>query len=124
MHTVFLAQLIIAIIFLLCEVLLNTSFLAVPYQYFLRRALPSVYGPDAEVHLPTYVASGLLFVFVTTLLLFFATGLYSEKIGYANRCGLRYVRCPDSLIPMQLCSPRKSRTAQLQHVPQHAPSVP
>ncbi|KAI9452532.1 hypothetical protein BJY52DRAFT_1292135 [Lactarius psammicola] len=50
-----------------------------------RRAIPSVYGPDAEVHLPPYVASGLLFVSVTTLLLFFATGLYSEKIGYANR---------------------------------------
>lgn len=81
----FLSQLIIVIIFLLGEVLLNTSFLSVPYQYFLRRALPRVYGPDAEVHLPPYVASGLLFVSVTTLLLFFATGLYSEKIGYANR---------------------------------------
>ncbi|KAH9065690.1 hypothetical protein EDB87DRAFT_1592505 [Lactarius vividus] len=81
----FLAQLIIAIIFLLCEVLLDTSFLSVPYQYFLRRTLPSVYGPKSEVHLPPYVASGLLFVSVTTLLLFFATGLYSEKIGYANR---------------------------------------
>jgi hypothetical protein len=108
MHTVFLAQLIIVIIFLLCEVLLNTSFLAVPYQYFLRRALPSVYGSHVEVHPPTYVASGLLFVSVTTLLLFFATGLYSEKIGYANRCGLNYVRCSDSLIP---CSyvPRVNR---------------
>ncbi|KAF8274033.1 hypothetical protein EI94DRAFT_1794680 [Lactarius quietus] len=81
----FLAQLIIAIIFLLSEVLLNTSFLSVPYQYFLRHALPSVYGPDTEAHLPPYVASGLLFVSVTTLLLFFASGLYSEKIGYANR---------------------------------------
>jgi hypothetical protein len=81
----FLAQLIFDIIFLLCEVLLDTSFLSAPYQYFLRLALPSVYGPDVEVHLPPYVASGLLFVSVTTLLLFFATGLYSEKIGYANR---------------------------------------
>ncbi|KAI9444748.1 hypothetical protein H4582DRAFT_1911016 [Lactarius indigo] len=81
----FLVQLIIAIIFLLCEVLLDTSFLSVPYQYFLRRTLPSVYRPESEVHLPPYVASGLLFVSVTTLLLFFATGLYSEKIGYANR---------------------------------------
>ncbi len=108
MHSVFLAQLIIVIIFLLCEVLLNTSFLSVPYQYFLRRAVPSVYGPDAEVHLPPYVASGLLFVSVTTLLLFFATGLYSEKIGYANRCGLNRFRCSDLLIP---CSylPRVNR---------------
>jgi hypothetical protein len=108
MHSVFLVQLIFAIIFLLCEVLLNTSFLSVPYQYFLRRALPSVYGPDAEVHLPAYVASGLLFVSVTTLLLFFPTGLYSEKIGYANRYALNYVRCLDLLIP---CSyvPRVNR---------------
>ncbi|KAI0308264.1 hypothetical protein B0F90DRAFT_1615017, partial [Multifurca ochricompacta] len=81
----FLAQLIVTIIFLLCEVLLNTSFLSIPYQHFLSRALPSVYGADVEVRLHPYVVSGLLFVSVTTLLLFFATGLYSEKIGYANR---------------------------------------
>jgi hypothetical protein len=83
---VFLVQLIFAIIFLLCEVLLNTPFLSIPYQQFIRFALPNVYGPDVEVRLHPYVASGLLFVSVTTLLLFFATGLYSEKIGYANRC--------------------------------------
>ncbi|KAH9964269.1 hypothetical protein BC827DRAFT_1339616 [Russula dissimulans] len=81
----FLVQLIFAIIFLLCEALLDTPFLSVPYQYLLRRALPNVYGPGDQVRLHPYVASGLLFVSVTTLLLFFATGLYSEKIGYANR---------------------------------------
>ncbi|KAI9462924.1 hypothetical protein F5148DRAFT_982583 [Russula earlei] len=81
----FLVQLIFAIIFLLCEVLLDAPFLSVPYQYLLRRALPNAYGPDVQVRLHPYVASGLLFVSVTTLLLFFATGLYSEKIGYANR---------------------------------------
>jgi hypothetical protein len=79
--------LIFAIVFLLSEVLLHTPFLSVPYQYLLRRTFPNVYGPDVEVRLHPYVASGLLFVSVTTLLLFFATGLYSEKIGYANRCG-------------------------------------
>jgi hypothetical protein len=83
---VFLVQLIFAIAFLLCEVLLHTSFLSIPYQYLFRRAFPSVYRPDVEVRLHPYVASGLLFVSVTTLLLFFATGLYSEKIGYANLC--------------------------------------
>ncbi|KAI0003742.1 hypothetical protein BJV74DRAFT_811422 [Russula compacta] len=81
----FLVQLIFVIIFLLCEVLLDTSFLSIPYQYILRRVLPNVHGSDVEVRLHSYVASGLLFVSVTTLLLFFATGLYSEKIGYANR---------------------------------------
>jgi len=84
--TVFLVQLISAIVFLLCETLLHTSFLSIPYQYLLRHAFPNAYGPDVEVRLHPYVASGLLFVSVTTLLLFFATGLYSEKIGYANRC--------------------------------------
>ncbi|KAH9982971.1 hypothetical protein BGW80DRAFT_1434175 [Lactifluus volemus] len=84
-YQIFLAQLIFTIIFLLCEVLLNTPFLSIPYQHFLRFALPKSYGPDVEVRLHPYVASGLLFVSVTTLLLFFATGLYSEKIGYANR---------------------------------------
>ena len=83
---VFLVQLIFTIVFLLCEVLLHTPFLSVPYQYLLRRAFPNAYGPDVEVRLHPYIASGLLFVSVTTLLLFFATGLYSEKIGYANRC--------------------------------------
>jgi hypothetical protein len=83
---VFLVQLIFAIVFLLGEALLHTSFLSIPYQYLLRHAFPNTYGPDVEVRLHPYVASGLLFVSVTTLLLFFATGLYSEKIGYANRC--------------------------------------
>lgn len=32
-----------------------------------------------------YFASGLLFVLVTALLLFFASGMYAEKIAYANR---------------------------------------
>jgi hypothetical protein len=90
-RVVFLVQLIFAIIFLLCEVLLDTSFLSVSYQYLLRRALPNVYRPDVEVRLHPYVASGLLFVFVTTSLLFFATGLYSEKIGYANRYGHDFI---------------------------------
>ncbi|KAI0059481.1 hypothetical protein BV25DRAFT_1908731 [Artomyces pyxidatus] len=80
----FLFQLIIGIVFLLCEVLLQTSFLSIPYRYLLQDIL-HVYGSDAEVQLHPYVASGLLFVAVTTLLLFFASGLYSEKIGYANR---------------------------------------
>ena len=97
---VFLVQLIIVIVFLLCEVLLHTAFLSETYQYLLRRAFPNVYGPDVEVRLHPYIASGLLFVSVTTLLLFFATGLYSEKIGYANRyghntffCALTFILC-------------------------------
>ncbi|GAB1520492.1 hypothetical protein RhiTH_003569 [Rhizoctonia solani] len=33
-----------------------------------------------------YIIPGLWLVSVTTLVLFFASGLYSEKISYANRC--------------------------------------
>ena len=83
--SVFLAQLIVTIIFLLCEVLLQTSLLVVPYRFILQSALPDIYTSDVEVTLHPYVASGLLFVAVTTLVLFFASGMYSEKIGYANR---------------------------------------
>ncbi|TFK45695.1 hypothetical protein OE88DRAFT_1721436 [Heliocybe sulcata] len=79
----FLVHLLAIITFLLCEVLLQTDYLSVPYRYLLQAALPEVYAPDVRIH--PYFASGLLFVAVTTLVLFFASGTYSEKIGYANR---------------------------------------
>ncbi|KAI9460637.1 hypothetical protein BJY52DRAFT_1262937 [Lactarius psammicola] len=86
----FLAQLIIVIIFLLCEVLLNTSFLSVPYQYFLRRAIPSVYGPDAEVHLPPYVASDFFLSpspFDPLSYLFFHRPSFSARSSSPTRLG-------------------------------------
>ena len=83
--TVFLAQLLIAIAFLLSEVLLQTSFLTIPYKLLLKRVLPEIYSDDTAVELHPYFASGLLFVSVTTLVLFFASGMYSEKIAYANQ---------------------------------------
>lgn len=79
---VFLIQLLIVIGLLLSEVLLKTTFLAIPFKY----VLPETYGGDvvvAEIH--SYVASGLLFVSVTTLVLFFASGMYTERIAYANK---------------------------------------
>lgn len=82
---VFLAQLLLAIGFLLSEVLLQTSFLTIPYKFVLQRALPDIYTDDSKVELHPYFASGLLFVSVTTLVLFFASGMYSEKIAYANQ---------------------------------------
>ncbi|KII91549.1 hypothetical protein PLICRDRAFT_38318 [Plicaturopsis crispa FD-325 SS-3] len=86
-YQLFLLQLLLVIAFLLSEVLLHTSFLAIPYAAFLRTVLPDIYaGPNAEeVRLHPYFASGLLFVAVTTLVLFFASGMYSEKIAYANQ---------------------------------------
>jgi hypothetical protein len=82
---VFLLHLFLVIAFLLSEVLLQTSLLDMPYTYLLRHSLPDVYGTVISVNPHPYFASGLLFVAITTLLLFFASGMYSEKIAYANR---------------------------------------
>jgi hypothetical protein len=55
------------------------------YTNLLRKVLPDAYeGAENSKPLP-YFASGLLFVLVTALLLFFASGMYAEKIAYANR---------------------------------------
>lgn len=81
---VFLLQLLIVIAFLLSEVLLppSNSLLALSYKFMLQRLLPDA---ETEIVLHPYFASGLLFVSVTTLVLFFASGMYSEKIAYANK---------------------------------------
>ncbi|ETW77074.1 hypothetical protein HETIRDRAFT_105720 [Heterobasidion irregulare TC 32-1] len=84
-YQLFLFQLIGTIVFLLSEVLLQTSFLSILSRFLLRHALPEHYGPDDDFRVHPYFVSGLLFVAVTTLVLFFASGMYSEKIGYANR---------------------------------------
>ncbi|KAH0831029.1 hypothetical protein J3R83DRAFT_13531 [Lanmaoa asiatica] len=84
-QAVFLLHLVLAIAFLLSEVLLQTSFLNIPYTYLLRHILPDVYGTVTSVKPHPYFTSGLLFVAITTLLLFFASGMYSEKIAYSNR---------------------------------------
>ncbi|KAF8839460.1 hypothetical protein BDN67DRAFT_970056 [Paxillus ammoniavirescens] len=84
-YQLFLLHLVLVIAFLLSEVLLQTAFLDIPYTYALRSILPDVYGNLVSVQPHPYFASGLLFVAVTTLLLFFASGMYSEKIAYANR---------------------------------------
>ena len=85
-RAVFLLQLLLIIGFLLCEVLLQTNWLGVPYKWVLHQTLPEIYSDNADVRVHPYFASGLLFVSVTTLVLFFASGMYSEKIGYANKC--------------------------------------
>ncbi|RXW21450.1 hypothetical protein EST38_g4407 [Candolleomyces aberdarensis] len=88
----FLCQLLLVIAVLLWEALLppEASILVIPYRLLLQRILPAV---DSDVRLPPYIPSGLLFVSVTTLLLFFASGMYSEKIAYANKYVVLYY-CP------------------------------
>ncbi|KAF9530504.1 hypothetical protein CPB83DRAFT_788022 [Crepidotus variabilis] len=86
-YQLFLLQLLIIITFLLCEVILppQSSLLAIPYRFLLLRILPGQYNPAEDIVLHPYFASGLLFVSVTTLALFFASGMYSERIAYANK---------------------------------------
>jgi hypothetical protein len=98
---VFLVQLALVILILTSDVLLDTSFLMLPVNL----AVPYL---DAELRMPLlkwwfgyldwdipqittpiiphpYLTPGVWLVAVTTLVLFFASGLYSEKISYANR---------------------------------------
>ncbi|EPT01201.1 hypothetical protein FOMPIDRAFT_1120828 [Fomitopsis schrenkii] len=84
-YQLFLAQLLIIIAFLSSEVLLQTNLLSIPYMLLLRNVLPEVYGEVRDVSISPYFTTGLLLVSVMTLVLFFASGMYSEKIGYANR---------------------------------------
>lgn len=81
----FLTQLLLIIAFLLSEVFLQTNLLSVPYNWLLHQILPDIYGPDDRTQVHRYFALGLLCVSVTTLALFFLSGMYSEKIGYANK---------------------------------------
>ncbi|TRM66981.1 hypothetical protein BD626DRAFT_396361 [Schizophyllum amplum] len=86
----FLVQLLLIIALLLSEVLFmspNTSLLSIPYKFTLRKLLPEIYGKDRDMSLiiHPFFASGMLFVSVTTLVLFFASGMYAEKIAYANK---------------------------------------
>lgn len=85
---VFLFQLLLIIAFLLLEVLLppDVSLLAIPCKLVLQRLLPDIYTAEREVHIHPFVSTGMLFVSVTTLALFFASGTYADKIAYANKC--------------------------------------
>ncbi|KAH9833105.1 Spo7-like protein-domain-containing protein [Rhodofomes roseus] len=84
-YQLFLAQLLVIITFLASEVLLQTNVLSIPYAVLLRAAFSDLYTERTDISIHPYFTTGLLFVSVTTLVLFFASGMYSEKIGYPNR---------------------------------------
>ncbi|KAJ1300933.1 hypothetical protein OPQ81_003359 [Rhizoctonia solani] len=100
-YQAFLAQLVLVILVLTSDVVLNTAFVASPINFMIphfdnRIRIPLLMWwldqPDEKisristpVHLHPYIIPGLWLVSVTTLILFFASGLYSEKISYANR---------------------------------------
>lgn len=81
----YLAILLLSILFLLFEVFLRTEFLALPCQWALRLVVDDNRWRDLGRDIHHYLALGLLCVSVTTLGLFFVSGVYSEKIEYANR---------------------------------------
>ena len=64
---------------------MQTDLLSIPFRWTLRKILPDIYGPDVHFQVHRYFALGLLCVSVTTLALFFLSGMYSEKIAYANK---------------------------------------
>ncbi|KAJ6590928.1 hypothetical protein DFH09DRAFT_1138115, partial [Mycena vulgaris] len=85
-YQLFLFQLLLMTAFSLWEVLLPSDFslLATPCQMALQRLLPNIYTTGTEVRIHQYLPTGMLFVSVTTLALFFLSGTYSDKIAYAN----------------------------------------
>ncbi|KAG8925551.1 hypothetical protein FRC02_009598 [Tulasnella sp. 418] len=82
-YQLFLSYLVIMIIISAIDFLFDTSILALPANFALQYIPPSYRPPP--LYITTYVASGVLLVHGMTLLLFFASGMYSEKIGFANR---------------------------------------
>ncbi|CAE6464568.1 unnamed protein product [Rhizoctonia solani] len=97
----FLAQLVLVILVLASDVILNTSFVMSPVNFmvphfdnririplimwWLDQPEPTASRITTPLHPHPYMIPGLWLVSITTLVLFFASGLYSEKISYANR---------------------------------------
>ncbi|KAH8112390.1 Spo7-like protein-domain-containing protein [Phellopilus nigrolimitatus] len=84
-YQLFVAQLLAVLVFLVLEVFLQTQFLTMPWNFALQKAFPEDFADGRTMQLHPYIAKGMLLVDVTTLVLFFASGVYEEKIGYANR---------------------------------------
>lgn len=84
-YQLFLIQHLLLTAFLALEVFLNTRFLDVPVNVVLKLIFPEDFGDGRTVDLHPYIAKTLLLVTITTLALFFLSGLYEEKIAYANR---------------------------------------
>jgi len=81
-YQIFLIHLVFCILILASDATLSTNLVAWPLNHFLRLLDVS---PQRDVILPSYITHSAFLVAVTTLVLFYASGLYAEKIGYANR---------------------------------------
>ena len=98
---VYLLLLVSAVLVFLSDVLLETELCLFPlnhavyYYYSYTRSIERIKvdtwrtedDADAGIyfHLPPYVRTGCLFILGVTLFLFFASGMYSERVGYANK---------------------------------------
>jgi len=78
---VYLLLLVLSTIILASDSLLETTFFLWPVNAFLER----FWGDQVYITPHPYVLHGAFFVLGMTLFLFFASGLYSEKITYANK---------------------------------------
>ncbi|KAG8933335.1 hypothetical protein FRC01_009821 [Tulasnella sp. 417] len=83
-YQIFLLQLCAVIIIATCDFILDTYVLISPINAAFARVKPP-YGPISPIRPHPYFAPGILLIAATTLFLFFSNGLYSEKIGYANK---------------------------------------
>lgn len=81
---VFLAKLLIILVISALDFLFDTRLLISPLNAFLRY-IPPPNGPCKPVTPHPYLAPGTLLIAGTTLFLFYASGMYSEKIALANK---------------------------------------
>ncbi|KAG7451502.1 uncharacterized protein BT62DRAFT_991041 [Guyanagaster necrorhizus] len=88
-YQLFLLQLLLSTLFLLIEIVLppESSLLLNPYRAIHASLFSSRpdFRPPVEIPFYPYLPTTLLLISLTTLVLFFASGMYSEKIAYANK---------------------------------------
>jgi hypothetical protein len=81
---VLLVNLVVTIFVLASDIFLSTNLTLRPLNQLIR-SLPILGTTHEDIIPPLYVTQSAFLIAVTTLLLFYASGLYAEKIGYANR---------------------------------------
>ena len=84
-YQVLLAHLIFCIVVLASDALFSTSLVTLPINWVLQGLLVD---HDPHIVMSPYVTQSAFLIALTTLVLFYASGLYAEKISYANRCAI------------------------------------
>jgi len=81
-YQILLAHLIFCIVVLASDALFSTSLVTLPINWVLQGLLVD---HDPHIVMSPYVTQSAFLIALTTLVLFYASGLYAEKISYANR---------------------------------------